>query len=155
MKINKKYYCSNFFLCQKLKSRVSFIQFKLNLGYFLAWFQSLKLPSAQSESPLTLIPCVFLKYVFNCEQNCSFFMFRSGLTVTGLPRTHCTCYVLYFTFFEIVILKFRILVAKILYYWFMKYSRSVKSHTSHVTEEPRKFSPVLCCALGRPWGCAV
>jgi hypothetical protein len=29
MKINKKkYHCSNFFLCQKLKSRVSFIQLK-------------------------------------------------------------------------------------------------------------------------------
>jgi hypothetical protein len=27
-----------------------------NLGYFLAWFQSLQLPSTQSESPLALIP---------------------------------------------------------------------------------------------------
>jgi hypothetical protein len=37
MKINKKYHCSN-------------------LGYFLAWFQSLQLPSTQFESPLALIP---------------------------------------------------------------------------------------------------
>jgi hypothetical protein len=59
MKINKKIYiylCSNFFLCQKLKSRASFIQLKSSLGYFLAWFQSLQLPSTQSESPLALIP---------------------------------------------------------------------------------------------------
>jgi hypothetical protein len=27
-----------------------------NFGYFLAWFQSLQLPSTQSESPLALIP---------------------------------------------------------------------------------------------------
>jgi hypothetical protein len=27
-----------------------------NLGYFLAWFQSLQLPSTQPESPLALIP---------------------------------------------------------------------------------------------------
>jgi hypothetical protein len=27
-----------------------------NRGYFLAWFQSLQLPSTQSESPLALIP---------------------------------------------------------------------------------------------------
>jgi hypothetical protein len=40
MKINKKYHCSNFFLCQNLKSRVSFIQLKtildiLNFFIFL------------------------------------------------------------------------------------------------------------------------
>jgi hypothetical protein len=39
-----------------------------NLGYFLAWFQSLQLPSTQSESPLALIPLApnamcLLKYV--------------------------------------------------------------------------------------------
>jgi hypothetical protein len=56
IKINKKYQCSNFFLCQKLKSRVSFIELKPILGHFLAWFQSLQLPSTQSESPLALIP---------------------------------------------------------------------------------------------------
>jgi hypothetical protein len=27
-----------------------------NFGYFLAWFQSLQLPSTQSESPLVLLP---------------------------------------------------------------------------------------------------
>jgi hypothetical protein len=80
MKINiKKYHCSNFFLYQKLKSRVSLIQLKSILGYFLAWFQSLQLPSTQSESPRALIPLdpkshvSFLKYVLNCEQNSSYF----------------------------------------------------------------------------------
>jgi hypothetical protein len=33
MKINIKYHCSNFFLCQKLKSRVSFIQLEPILRY--------------------------------------------------------------------------------------------------------------------------
>jgi hypothetical protein len=53
--VNKNHY-SNFFLCQKLKSKVSFIQLKPILRYFLAWFQSLQLPSTQSESALALIP---------------------------------------------------------------------------------------------------
>jgi hypothetical protein len=55
MKINKKYYCSNFFLCQKLKSSVFFIQLKPILDISFAWFQSLQLPSTQSESSLALI----------------------------------------------------------------------------------------------------
>jgi hypothetical protein len=29
---------------------------EVNLGYFLAWFQSLQLPSTQPESPFALIP---------------------------------------------------------------------------------------------------
>jgi hypothetical protein len=37
-KINKKYHCSNFFLCQKLKSRASFIQLKTILNIFLRGF---------------------------------------------------------------------------------------------------------------------
>jgi hypothetical protein len=60
MKINTKYHCNNFFLCQKLKSRVSFIQLKPILDIFLAWFQSLQLPSTQSEIPLSLIPLLLL-----------------------------------------------------------------------------------------------
>jgi hypothetical protein len=38
MKIIKKYHCSNFFLCQKLKSRVSFIQLKPILDISLRGF---------------------------------------------------------------------------------------------------------------------
>jgi hypothetical protein len=60
-----------------------------SLGYFVAWFQCLQLPSTQSESPLAPKSHVFLKYVLNCEQNFSFFIFRSGLTVTGLARVYC------------------------------------------------------------------
>jgi hypothetical protein len=57
------------------------------LGYFLAWFQSLQLPSAQSESPLAPKSHVyFLKYVLNCELNLSFSIFRSGLSVNELAR---------------------------------------------------------------------
>jgi hypothetical protein len=44
VEINKKNHCSNLFLCQKLKSSVSFIQLKPILYIFL--------PLTQSESPL-------------------------------------------------------------------------------------------------------
>jgi hypothetical protein len=45
-----------------------------NLGYFLAWFQSLQLPSTRSENPLAPKSHVsFKKYVLNCEQNFSRF----------------------------------------------------------------------------------
>jgi hypothetical protein len=37
-----------------------------NLGYFLAWFQSLQLPSTQPESPLAPKSHVSFNYVFNC-----------------------------------------------------------------------------------------
>jgi hypothetical protein len=52
-----------------------------NFGYFLAWFQSLKLPSTQSQSPLAPKAHVsFLINVLNCEHN--FSIFRSGLSDT-------------------------------------------------------------------------
>jgi hypothetical protein len=50
-----------------------------NLGYFLAGFQSLQLPSTQSESPFALIPLAPKSHVLNCEQNFSFLIFQSGL----------------------------------------------------------------------------
>jgi hypothetical protein len=54
-----------------------------NLGYFLAWFQSLQLPSTQSVSPLALIPCIFLKHVLNCEEHFSFF----GISIRIIRHT--------------------------------------------------------------------
>jgi hypothetical protein len=58
-----------------------------SLGYFLAWFLSAaSLYSVQKFS--SSIPMRFLKYVLNCEQNFSFFIFRSGLTVTGLAMIY-------------------------------------------------------------------
>jgi hypothetical protein len=66
----KKYHCCNFFLCQKLKSRVSFIQLKPILCGFSFSSCSLKL--------LSLLLCL-LKYVLNYQQNFPFFIFRSGL----------------------------------------------------------------------------
>jgi hypothetical protein len=50
MKINKKYHCSNLFLCQA-EIQGLFRPAEANLGCFLAWFQSLQ-PSTQSESLL-------------------------------------------------------------------------------------------------------
>jgi hypothetical protein len=67
-------------------------------GFFLAWFQSLQLPSAQSQSPLVLIGLApkshvcLLKHVLNCEEHFPFFIFQSGLTVTGLERVYCNIF---------------------------------------------------------------
>jgi hypothetical protein len=76
MKINKKYQCSNFFLCQKLKSRVSFIQ--------------LKPPSTQSESPLA--PKSHASFKVCTQLWTEFFKLQSGLTVTGLARVYCSLF---------------------------------------------------------------
>jgi hypothetical protein len=64
-----------------------------NLGYFLVWFQSLQLPSTQSESPIAIILLapkshVSFKDVLDCEDNFSFFIFRSRLTVTELGQVY-------------------------------------------------------------------
>jgi hypothetical protein len=63
--------CNNIGSARENKKKISLQQFfrlseteiqglvhpaQANLGYFLAWFQSLQLPSTQSESPLTLVP---------------------------------------------------------------------------------------------------
>jgi hypothetical protein len=53
------YYLNNYL--NNIKRREAEIQGLLhpaeaNLGYFLAWFQSLQLTSTKSESPLALIP---------------------------------------------------------------------------------------------------
>jgi hypothetical protein len=73
---------------------------QVNVGYFLALFQSLQLPSTKSESPLSLIPLALKSYV--CFSVCTqlsteFFVFSyfdpdyptSELTVTGLARVYC------------------------------------------------------------------
>jgi hypothetical protein len=36
---------------------------QVSLGYFLAWFQSLQLPSTQSKCPLALIPLAPISHV--------------------------------------------------------------------------------------------
>jgi hypothetical protein len=61
MKINKKYYCSNFFLCQKMKIQGLLHPAEANLVYFLACFQSLQLLSTETESPLAHKSHVSLK----------------------------------------------------------------------------------------------
>jgi hypothetical protein len=90
MKISKrKYHCSNFFLCWKLKSRVSFIQLKPILDILLHGFSLSSCPQHSLKVLLLLNPMCLLKYVLNCEHNFSFFMFRFRLTVTGLMRDCC------------------------------------------------------------------
>jgi hypothetical protein len=61
---------------------------EVNLGYLLPWFQSLQLPSTQSESPLAPKSHVsFIKYVLNCEQNCSYS--DQDYLISGLVRVYC------------------------------------------------------------------
>jgi hypothetical protein len=63
MNINKKeYQCSNFFLCQKLKSRVSFIQLKPIVDISVS-------PAALKVLLLLNPTCL---YVLNCERNFSY-----------------------------------------------------------------------------------
>jgi hypothetical protein len=74
MKINKHISLHQFISLSEAEILGPHHPAEANLGYFLAWFQSLQLPSTQSESPLALIPLApkfrrLLKYVFNCEQN--------------------------------------------------------------------------------------
>jgi hypothetical protein len=77
---------NNFFLSQKLKSRVSVIHLKPVLD--IAWFQSLQGSSTQSGSPLALIflvnsTCTFqVSTVSNLDTDYA----TSGLTVTGLVK---------------------------------------------------------------------
>lgn len=81
MKINViKYYCSNFFHGQKLKSRVS-IQFKPTLDIFFSGSSFLSCPQHSSKILLLLNPKCILKCVHKCEQNVSFYMFLSGFNV--------------------------------------------------------------------------
>jgi hypothetical protein len=94
MKINLKIYnFSYFFLCQKPKSRFSFVQLKAILDILLRDFSLSSCPQHNLKalllcSLLLLNPVCPLKYVLNCEQNCSFFIFRSELTVTGLAKVY-------------------------------------------------------------------
>jgi hypothetical protein len=50
-----------------------------NLGYFPAWFQSLQLPTTQSESPLAQIPLAH-----KCHVSFKVIIFRSGLSETRI-----------------------------------------------------------------------
>jgi hypothetical protein len=71
----KIYHCSNFFLCQKLKSRVSLIQLKPILDIFLHGFSLSSCPKHSLKDLLLLNSMCLFKHVLNCEYNFSFFMF--------------------------------------------------------------------------------
>jgi hypothetical protein len=91
MKINKKYHCSNFFLSEA-EMQGLLHPAEANLRYFLAWFQSLQLPSTQSESPLApkflLLINPMCLFKVRTHLGTAYFIFRSGLTVTGLERVY-------------------------------------------------------------------
>jgi hypothetical protein len=56
------------------------------LGYFLAWFQSLQLPSTQSESPLALIPLApkfHVSFKVCSQLRIEFFIFSTVSIVSG------------------------------------------------------------------------
>jgi hypothetical protein len=95
MKINNEISLQQFISVSEAEIQGLLHPAEANFGYFLAWFQSLQLLTTQSESPLAPKSLVsFLKYVLNCEQNFTFFIFRSGLTVTGLLRVYCLYHLL-------------------------------------------------------------
>jgi hypothetical protein len=90
---NKTYLCSNFFLCQKLISSVSFVQLRPMLDIFLRGFD----PSSWPRHSLK----VHFKHVLNFEQNFSFLIFLSGLSDIrinwiSLEYSICNCLVLIF-----------------------------------------------------------
>jgi hypothetical protein len=58
--INTKYRCNNFFLSEA-EIQGLLHPAEANFGYFLVWFQSLQLPSTQSESPLAPKSHVYFK----------------------------------------------------------------------------------------------
>jgi hypothetical protein len=68
----KKYHCRNFFLSEA----------EANLGHFLAWFQSLQLPSTQSESPLA--PKSHASFKVLAQLRTEFFIFYISM------RINCT-----------------------------------------------------------------
>jgi hypothetical protein len=55
-KINIKHHLQQFIPLSEADIQGLFSPAQTSLGYFLAWFQSLQLPSTHSESPLALIP---------------------------------------------------------------------------------------------------
>jgi hypothetical protein len=67
----------------------------VNLGYCLGWFQSLQLPSTQSESPLFLIPLApkfhaSLKSMYSTVNRIFHFSyFDPDYPTTGLARVYC------------------------------------------------------------------
>jgi hypothetical protein len=82
-----------------------------NLGYFLAWFQSLQLPSTQSESPLALISFspkfhVLFKSMYSTVNRIVHFSIRiigsllynetraNGHPDTEFPRAQASCSVI-------------------------------------------------------------
>jgi hypothetical protein len=92
MKINTKYHCSNFFLCEKLKSRVSFIQLKPILDIFSPGFSLSSCPQHNLKVLLLLNATCILKHALNREENFSYFDpdYPISESVTGLARIYCT-----------------------------------------------------------------
>jgi hypothetical protein len=82
--INKKLSLQQFLRLSEAKIQVVLHPAEANL----AWFQSLQLPSTQSESPLALTllllnPTCLSKHVLNCEQNCFHFSFFEPVHATS------------------------------------------------------------------------
>jgi hypothetical protein len=89
MKINKKIIAAIFPLSEaEIQGLLHLAQ--ANPVYFLAWFQSLRLPSAQSESPLAPKCRVSFKVnrIFHFSYSYPDYP-TAGLTVTRLVRVYC------------------------------------------------------------------
>jgi hypothetical protein len=79
IKINNKISLQQFLLLSGAEIQGLLHPAEANLGYFLAWFQSLQLPSTQPGSPL-----VPKSHVLSCEQNFSFCIFDESSFIDRL-----------------------------------------------------------------------
>jgi hypothetical protein len=88
MKTNKEALLQSFYL-KTIKRQEAEIQGLLhpgqaNLGYFLAWFQSLQLPSTQSESPLA--PKSHVSFKVSTQLRTEFFSFHISILIVRYPE---------------------------------------------------------------------
>jgi hypothetical protein len=87
MKINKKISLQKFLPLSEVEIQ-GLLQLKPVLDIFLRGSSLFSCPQQSLEVLLLLNPTCLLKCVLNCERNFSFFIFRSGLTVTGLVKVY-------------------------------------------------------------------
>jgi hypothetical protein len=93
MKINNRISLQQFLPLSEAETQGLLHPAEANLGYFLLGFSVSSRPQHSPKALLVLNVTCLLMYVLNCEQNLSFFIFRSGLTVTVLALDYC--YMLY------------------------------------------------------------
>jgi hypothetical protein len=83
MKIHKKISLQQFIPLSEAEIQGLLHPAEANLGYFLEWFQSLQLPSTQSESPLA--PKSYLSFKACTQLWTEFFIFNTSIRIILHP----------------------------------------------------------------------